>query len=112
MPIRIDPSFSAPLRRVDKNVLIEFRMATADIHTEIQRDSELEAAMAGQSLPLSEREERILESAVNRMASFRSDSSIEKRITMELAKGFLLRASVEGAPLKNPLSESGAEIFH
>ncbi|MCK5251197.1 MAG: FAD binding domain-containing protein [Spirochaetaceae bacterium] len=80
------------LARIEKNVLIEWRMAFSDGRTGVLRDRELEVDMAGRPLPLSPRELESLDEAVDAMTAPWENRIYERETAKSLARGFLNRA--------------------
>ena len=80
------------LARIEKDVLIEWRMAFSDGRTGVLRDRELEVDMAGRPLPLNPRELESLDEAVDAMTAPWEKRTYERDTAKSLARGFLNRS--------------------
>lgn len=80
------------LARIEKGVLIEWRMAFSNGISGVLRDRELEVDMAGRPLPLSEKEYETIDEAIDRLTAVWEKKHYEQKTAKSLARGFLVRA--------------------
>lgn len=80
------------LVRIEKGVLVEWRMAFSDGFSGVLRDRELEVDMAGRPLPLSDREFETIDEAIDKLTASWKMKRYERETAKSLASGFLIRA--------------------
>lgn len=80
------------LASVKGGILSECRMAFSDGYTGILRDRELEAYMAGQTLPLGHRELKTLDEAILELTAPWKRRSYDRKTAMTCSRGFLKQA--------------------
>lgn len=77
------------LARIEKGVLIEWRMAFSNGLSGVLRDRELEVDMAGRPMPLSDKEYDTIDEAIDRLTAVWEKKSYERETAKSLARGFL-----------------------
>lgn len=80
------------LARIEKGVLIEWRMAFSDGLSGVLRDRELEVDMAGRPLPLSDKEYETIDEAIDILTAVWEKKRYERETAKSLAREFLIHA--------------------